>query len=311
MQSLINFLYRNPRSQLQKFRRFGGYLNYRSMLNGRRKMEQHSVELPAVISHANGLPVYFLTGKNYLYQTLYCIQSLIKSSAAQFKFILVDDGSFNPELLKRVEKQLPGAQVITQNKISENLQNTLPETHYPYLHKKREVYPHIKKLTDVHTIPGDDWKLVLDSDMLFWHEPADLINWLNNPQSPLHMIDCTEAYGYSQQLMAQLAGAPVKPLLNVGAIGLKSKAIDWDKLENWVKTLEEQEGTSYYLEQALSAMLIGNADATVLKSGDYIVNPSPDQIKNQTGILHHYVDLSKEGYFKHAWKHLFIACDLR
>lgn len=272
-------------------------------MNGRREMEQRSLELPPVVSHTNGLPIYFLTGKNYLYQTLYCIQSLIKSTAAQFKFILVDDGSFNAALVERVAKQLPGAQIITVKQISENLQNTLPETCYPYLHKKRAVYPHIKKLTDVHTIPGDDWKLVLDSDMLFWHEPKEIITWLYAPQQPLHMIDCTEAYGYSQQLMEQLTGAPVKPLLNVGAIGLKSEAIDWDKLENWVKTLEEQEGTSYYLEQALSAMTIADTDAAVLKAGDYIVNPGPDQIKNKTGILHHYVDLSKEGYFKQAWKH--------
>jgi len=310
MQSLINFLYRNPRSQLQKFRRFGGYFNYRSMMNGRREMEQRSVELPPVSSHVNGLPVYFLTGKNYVYQTLYCIQSLIKISAGQFKFILVDDGSFTTTLIERVAKQLPGAQVITAEEIGKNLQNALPEARYPHLHKKRAVYPHIKKLTDVHTIPGDAWKLVLDSDMLFWHEPADLISWLNYPQQPLHMVDCTEAYGYSQQLMEQLAGSAVKPLLNVGAIGLKSEAINWDKLENWVKTLEEQEGTSYYLEQALSAMLIGNAGALVLKAEDYIVNPGADQIKSKTGILHHYVDLSKEGYFKQAWKH-FLPRDIR
>jgi hypothetical protein len=303
MQSLINFLYRNPRSQLQKLRRFGGYFNYRSMMNGRRKMEHRSVELPPVTSHPNGLPVYFLTGKNYLYQTLYCIQSLIKTSAIQFKFILVDDGSFNATLIERVAKQLPGAQVITEIQITKNLQNALPETRYPYLHKKRAVYPHIKKLTDVHTIPGDDWKLVLDSDMLFWHEPADLIDWLRNPQLPLHMVDCVEAYGYTQQLMEQLAGSPVKPLLNVGAIGLKSEAIDWDKLENWVKTMEEQEGTSYYLEQALSAMLIGDSNAAVLKAEEYIVNPGTNEVKNKTGILHHYVDLSKENYFKQAWKH--------
>lgn len=272
-------------------------------MNGRREMEQRSVDLPPVISYADGLPVYFLTGKNYLYQTLYCIQSLIKSSAVKFKFILVDDGSFTEALLNRVEKQLPGTQVILQDRISENLQNALPEARYPYLHKKRAVYPHIKKLTDVHTIPGDAWKLVLDSDMLFWREPADLIKWLNHSQCPLHMVDCTEAYGYSQQLMEQLAGSTIKPLLNVGAIGLKSASIDWDKLENWVKTLEEREGTSYYLEQALSAMLIGNVDTDVLNAGDYIVNPAPDEISSKAGILHHYVDLSKEGYFKHAWKH--------
>lgn len=303
MQSIINFLYRNPRSQLQKYRRFGGYFNYRSMMNTRQEMEQRSVELPPVTSYADGLPVYFLTGKNYLYQTLYCIQSLVKASAAQFKFILVDDGSFDSSLIERVAKQLPGTLVITEEQINRNLEKVLPEASYPYLRKKRAVYPHLRKLSDVHTIPGTNWKLVLDSDMLFWREPVDMINWLNNPQQPLHMVDCVEAYGYSKQLMEQLAGSPVKPLLNVGAIGLKSEAIDWHKLESWIKALEEQEGGSYYLEQALSAMLIGNMDATVLKAGEYIVNPGKDQIKNKTGILHHYVDLSKEGYFKQAWKH--------
>jgi len=310
MQSIIDFLYRNPRSQLQKFKRFGGYFSYRVMMNARRQMEKRVIELPPVTSYADGLPVYFLTGKNYLYQTLYCTQSLSKTTASRFKFILVDDGSFDNLLIEQVNKQLPGAQVFTADEINENLQNTLPESRYPNLCKKRTVYSHLRKLTDVHTIPGDAWKLVLDSDMLFWNEPVDIINWLKHPQQPLHMIDCVEAYGYSQKLMEQLAGSPIKPLLNVGAIGLKSKDINWDKLDSWIKTLEEQEGTSYYLEQALSAMLIGNNNATVLKADDYIVNPGKDQIKNKSGMLHHYVDLSKEGYFKQAWKH-FLPNDIR
>jgi glycosyltransferase involved in cell wall biosynthesis len=303
LQQAINFLYRNPRSKLQKYSRFGGYFNYRSMMNARKEMERRSMELPPVTSYADGLPVYFLTGKNYLYQTLYCIQSLVKASTAHFEFILVDDGSFDSALIETMAKQLPAARVITAEQINENLQKVLPEVNYPYLRKKREVYPHLRKLTDVHTIPHNKWKLVLDSDMLFWRQPVEIISWLKDPQHPLHMVDCTEAYGYSQELMELLAGSTVKPLLNVGAIGLKSAAIDWNKLENWIKTMEEQEGGSYYLEQALSAMLIGNTHTTVLKAEAYIVNPSKNQIKNKTGILHHYVDLSKEGYFKQAWKH--------
>ncbi|MEN0054043.1 MAG: hypothetical protein AAGC65_10250 [Mucilaginibacter sp.] len=305
LQRVIDFLYRNPRSHLQKFKRFGGYFNYRSMMNGRREMEKHSVKLPPVTSYADGLPVYFLTGKNYLYQTLYCIQSLSKTTTNKFQFILVDDGSFDNQLIEQVNKQLPGARVFTAGEINRNLQNTLPESRYPNLRKKRAVYPHLRKLTDVHTIPGNAWKLVLDSDMLFWNEPVDLLSWLRHPQQPLHMIDCVEAYGYSQKLMEQLAGSPIKPLLNVGAIGLKSEEINWQGLENWIKVMEEQEGTSYYLEQALSAMLIGDGNATTLKAETYIVNPGKDQIKNKTGVLHHYVDLSKEGYFKQGWKHFF------
>lgn len=302
-QLLVNFLYRNPRSRLKMYNRFGGYINYRKMMAGRRLMERQSAVLPPVISHTDGLPVYFLTGKKYLYQTLYCITSLTAATSQKFNFILVDDGSFDDSLIKRTSRQLPGVQIITRQQIDHNLQLLLPESHYPVLHQKRQVYPHIKKLTDVHTIPGSNWKLVLDSDMLFWDTPQAIIAWLKDAQKPLHMVDCAEAYGYSIPLMQQLAGTAIKPLLNVGAIGLNSRAINWPKVEHWVATLEQQEGTSYYLEQALSAMIIGNDDAVALPAASYIVNPDKTAITTTRGVLHHYVDLSKEGYFKTAWKH--------
>lgn len=301
-QSLVNVLYRHPLSNYKTYKRFGGYFSYRSMLQGRVLMEQCSIELPPVQSVADGLPVYFLTGKNYLYQTLYCIQSLVKVSSAKFQFILVDDGSFNNALISRANRQLPGAKVVTAAEIAVNLAKLLPETSYPYIHRKRLVYPHLKKLTDVHSMQTNNWKLVLDSDMLFLREPEELINWLETPIYPLHMVDCVEAYGYSKQLMEQLCGCTVTPLINVGAVGLNSKSINWDKLEEWIKVLEEQEGGSYYLEQALTAMLIGDSKATVLPASAYIVNPDGETLTAGKGILHHYVDLSKQYYFKTAWQ---------
>jgi len=272
------------------------------MMNGRKLMEEESNNLAPVTSHSEGLEVYFLTGEKYLYQTLYCIQSLAAASTVKFQFILVDDGSFNAHIIRKIKRQLPGARIISHEEISQNLKTKLPESSFPNIHNKRKVYPHLKKITDIHTIPGRTWKLVLDSDMLFWAEPTDIIKWLNKPQKPMHMVDCTEAYGYSIKLMEHLAGTPITPLINVGAIGLNSDAINWGKLEAWIKALEDEEGASYYLEQALTAMLIGDAAATVLKPGEYIVNPTENAIINKKGILQHYVDLSKKGYFTTAWK---------
>ena len=268
-------------------------------------MERTSYNLPPVISSPGGLSIHFLTGKQYLHQTLFCIQSLSKVTKAKFKFILIDDGSFDEKLIKRINLQLPGAEIITQEIIEQNFQRYLPENKYPYLHHKRKVYPHIKKLTDIHTIPGNLWKLVLDSDMLFWSEPKEIITWLNNPNKPLHMVDCEESYGYSTKLMADLCGYKIRSLINVGAIGLNSNKINWAKVDHWVKMLEEKEGTSYYLEQAISAMLISSTDSVVLNSKKYIVNPNKEMINNKFGTLHHYVDLSKDGYCKTAWKVLF------
>lgn len=301
-QKFIDVLYRSPRSAIHKYKRFGGYINYELMLWNRRRMQKASFNLPPVTSHADGLEIYFLTGKKYLYQTLYCIQSLVKVTNVKLKFILVDDGSFDKSIIARIKSQLPEAEIIIQDIIEENLNNILPEKSFANLRNKRKVYPHIKKLTDVHTLQGKAWKLVLDSDMLFWKEPKELIDWLKSPAAPLHMLDCKQSYGYTKQYMELLCGTKIPDLLNVGAIGLNSEKIDWDRLNTWVYALENQEGASYFLEQALTAMLIGESDSMVLQVDDYIVNPDTKTINGGLGTLHHYVDISKEGYFKQAWK---------
>jgi len=42
----------------------------------------------------------------------------------------------------------------------------------------------------------------------------------------------------------------------------------------------------------------------VASKSEYIVLPTEEQVDNQTGTLHHYVNESKEVYFKKAWKML-------
>lgn len=299
-QQAINFFYRHPKGVLKTVKRHGGYFNYRNMILMSKRMESYSLELPPVQCHQKGLTIYFLTGQKYLYQTLFCIQSLVKQSKEEFKFVLVDDGSFNIKLINRIKKQLPGAEIIDKKTVERNLNKYLPKNLYPHLHRKREEYPHIKKLTDIHTIPGNSWKLVLDSDMLFWREPKEIIDWLRKPNNPLHMVDCLESYGYSCQLMENLCKSAIPKLLNVGAIGLNSEKINWHNIESWVEILEEKEGKTYYLEQALSAMVIGSQPSKVLDPVEYIVNPSEEKITTTIGTLHHYVDLSKEGYYKYG-----------
>ena len=303
IQAIINLLYRHPKSKLALYQKFGGYFDYLKMMKSRKLMESTAYRLPPVKSDPNGFPIYFLTGAKYLYQTLFCIQSLDKHSSARFRYILVDDGTFDEQLISKINKLLPGAIIITKELTEYNLEKNLPKAEFPALHQKRKEYAHIKKLTDVHTIAGN-WKLVLDSDMLFLRNPTEILEWLKNPTQPIHMIDCMESYGYSQNLMKKLSGETIPSLVNVGVIGLDSKSIDWQKIEKWIPIMEAQEGKTYYLEQALTAMIIGDRPSQIFNTEQYVVNPSDEIILNQRGCLHHYVDLSKKGYFNIAWKNI-------
>jgi hypothetical protein len=91
-------------------------------------------------------------------------------------------------------------------------------------------------------------------------------------------------------------------LLNVGICGLASELINWEELEHWCQTLVEREGTSYYLEQALVAMLAARTNPTVMPPSIYITFPIRQQTMAGQGVLQHYVADSKPWYFGEAWK---------
>jgi len=174
------------------------------------------------------------------------------------------------------------------------------------LRERWAAYPNIRKLTDVH-VGSRGWKLVLDSDMLFFRRPEFLLAWLAAPTRPLHLVDVQESYGYSRALMRSLAGRPIPPLVNVGITGLASGSLDWERLERWCRELIAAEGTSYYLEQALIAMLVAGQLCAVAPAADYIVLPTETECRNPRAVLHHYVADSKRWYFRETWKHASIC----
>lgn len=263
-----------------------------------------NLEVPLYNSHIAPLEVHFLTGKKYWYQTIFCMYSLQKTTQLEFEFHLYDDGTFDETLIEQMKRQASRVRIHTIDKIEARLLKALPPNEFPFLWHKRKVYPHIRKLTDVHA-GATGWKMVMDSDMLFFQFPFTVLeSWLLNPEANFYIEDVVTSYGYSAELMENLSGAPIPEKINVGIIGLKSEDINWAKVEAWGSELEKREGTSYYLEQALTAMLIGQQPATIgHREEGFIVMPSKEEVLGKEGVVHHYVDLSKEWYFKKAWRY--------
>ncbi len=271
----------------------------------RYQMEQAALRLTPFVANRPG-PVYevhFLTGKRFWDQTCFCFYSLLQQTDLNLKLVAYDDGTLTKPYIKNIQRLFPTAHIVTAQSIEEALDRYLPASQFPYLRSRRLEYPNLRKLTDIH-VGSTGWKLVLDSDMLFFYPPAELLNWLEAPQNPCHMVDTETAYGYSSALMETLAGATMPERVNVGICGLQSDAIDWQELENWCRTLIETEGTHYYQEQAMIAMLMARQTCSVMSADDYIVMPQKAEVVDPEAKLHHYVSDSKPWYFRYGWKHI-------
>jgi len=78
----------------------------------------------------------------------------------------------------------------------------------------------------------------------FFRRPDALLAWLDAPAQAIHMMDVQDAYGYPHVTLAALARRRIPEKLNVGVCGLRSEAIDWERLEFWCQQLIARHGTS-------------------------------------------------------------------
>ena len=269
---------------------------------GRRQMLAAVDALPPLDAAPGDAPeVSFLTGRRFWYQTAFCFWSLARQAGRPIRAAFADDGSLDGRLREACLRLFPGSAIASLEEIEARLDEHLPESRFPTLRARRREYPNLRKLTDVHA-GRHGWRLVLDSDMLFFRRPDLLLAWLAAPDRPLHMIDVHDAYGYPPALLESLAGAPVPHRLNVGICGLNSDEIDWARLEFWCRRLQEAAGTSYYQEQALVALMLTGRACRIAPAADYRLMPADAEARRPSAIMHHYVDLSKRGYFRHAWR---------
>ena len=251
-------LYHRPFNRLRDCLREGGPLQQRRTERGRREMELAAARLPpltpADATHAP-LDLHLLTGRRFWYQSAFCLWSFAQQAQRKIAPVVYDDGTLAEEQRAALAGLFPLARFVSLEESLLRLDQHLPAARFPVLRERWQHYPNIRKITDIH--PGSTgWKLVIDSDLLFFRRPNLLIKWLDKPASPLHAVDIANSYGYSRRLLDSLAGAPLADLVNVGLCGLNSSELDWEKLEHWCRVLLEKEGASYYLEQALVAMLL-------------------------------------------------------
>jgi hypothetical protein len=306
-QLLLRF-YHTPLGRMKDSLRHGGPFAVRETERQRAEMETAAATLPALPEFSATAPVtlHLMTGRRFWYQTAFCLHSFAAAAQTTVRAELYDDGSIDAACAAHFRCLGPWVSLHLIGELRAKRDAYLPAARFPVLRERWENYPNIRKLIDPH-LGSAGWKLVIDSDLLFFRRPDFLLRWLAAPDRILHAVDCTESYGYPRPLLQELAGAPIPPLVNVGLCGLRSEALDWEELERWCATLHAREKTSYYLEQALVAMLAARAHhCAVAPAADYITLPSRAEVLAPQAVMHHYVDTAKRWYFRHGWRHILL-----
>jgi hypothetical protein len=302
---LAFYIWYRPYGFLRQMTVEGGPRQQAKTQVGKLAMQEAAGRLPELVppDEAYPVPVRFLSGEAYWYQTVFCLVSLQRVADRRVDAIIYDDGTLSSAVQERILRVVPWVRFVLSDEIAEQIEVNLPQFRYPALRARREVYPHIRKLTDLHD-PGKP-SLVLDSDMLFFRRPRSLLNWMADPVGVIYMEDAVRSYGYSKNLLERLARGAVPEKMNVGLYGLPIGVIDFDYLEYCCREMILIEGGNYFQEQALTALLVSGQSAYTLPRSDYCVLPDLTEGRTPTAALHHYVAQSKRSYFQFGWQRIF------
>ena len=305
-------IYYRPIGRRATIRKFGGKKNYHLIAKGEREMRNYvfsSLKVKQPFKGNQKFKINFLTGELFIHQTLFCVYSFFKflseEEKGEFLISFYDDGTLTEPTLQFLRSNFSFINIITNDVSLKEINAKLPSDQYPFIYKKLACYPQIKKLVCVH-INNEGLNSFFDSDMLFMEKPTEFISWLTQESSSVNNSFCIQDiqrnYGYNDDAIRKIWPGGISNNINAGMYAVNTSKIDFALIEYLIKNFETDYGSSYYLEQLLTAIILESSENLHIASKkDYLVFPTKDEVHNPTAVLHHYVDLSKEYYFKEAW----------
>ncbi|MHB8206940.1 hypothetical protein [Mucilaginibacter sp.] len=309
---LYEFYYQ-PKNQLEVVRKFGGKQNYEKMLAAEQEMKNHALELLTIngdFSPMGEFKINFLTGDRFIHQSLFCVYSFFKfltpEESQQFSVNFYSDGTLSQGVISVLQTKFPQIRLVPFGETQQALREHLPVLSYPRLNKKTAAMPLFKKLIYPH-LNQTGGAAFFDSDMLFLKKPIAFLKWVEQfkmqENAAFCILDVERSYGYQEEEILKIWPGGIQHNINSGMYGIDSRQIDFDFIEKLVCDFENNFGSQYYLEQMITAIILEkNGNLFVADSEEYIVLPGTEQIRSQTGTLHHYVNESKEFYFKDSWR---------
>ena len=298
---LIYKLYFQRRNEQLTVKKFGGKQNYLSMLAAEQEMKIYALNNLIIKSNfsLNGkFRINFLTGDRFIHQTLFCTYSFFKfltpEESSNFSVHYYSDGTLSATSMAILKRRFPAIRVIGFDETRLAVQNHLPDSLFPRLNEKINTQPLFKKLIYPH-LNNSGLSTFFDSDMLFIRRPVEFLNWLYKADPNMNQAFCIQdvnrSYGYSEAEILKIWPVKVRNDINSGMYSVCSERMNFPFIENIVKAFEENFGSQYYLEQLITAIILEKSnDLYVAPRSAYIVLPTLDQIKNQIGTLHHYVN---------------------
>ncbi|MTJ11413.1 hypothetical protein FJR11_02125 [Anabaena sp. UHCC 0187] len=209
--------------------------------------------LPIKGTTSKNCEIHVLTSANDWLNLTWTLKSFYHFSQRQYALCIHDDGTLTQENITTLQYHFPDARIIDRKKADEKVLPLLSS--YPRCLEFRKTNHLSPKVFDFAAYLQSDRLLLLDSDILFFKEPTELINRIENLEYQINTLngDVESAYTVEPDVVKNHLGFDLAARINSGLGLIHKNSLNFDWIEEFL-TLPDIIGHFWRIEQTLYAL---------------------------------------------------------
>jgi hypothetical protein len=255
---------------------------------------------PMEASDISVCEIHVLTSDTDWLNLIWALKSFYHASGRRYGLCIHDDGTLTDETRGILTHHFPAARVLKRQTCEQEVLASLAK--YPLCHEFRRTNHLSPKVFDFRHYLKCDRMLLLDSDVLFFHQPTELLRRIEDPNYRRNSVngDVASAYTVDPDVVRKQCHVELIERFNSGLGVIHKQSLNLDWIEEFL-AIPGIIGNFWRIEQTLYALCSSRLGTELLPS-DYDVflhgELGDRQSRHYVGAVRHL--MYKEGIRKLA-----------
>ncbi|MBW3021071.1 hypothetical protein KY334_07280 [Candidatus Woesearchaeota archaeon] len=253
--------------------------------------ERRILSSKPIICEANdNFELHILSCKKNLLDSLWSLKTFYHYSGLKSNLVIHSDGSLTKRDKRIYLKHFKNCKIIERDEATNYMETCLKEYPISLSFRKRKPFYCSLKLFDPLFYSSNDNILYIDSDILFFKKPQEIIDYINK-RIPFFNSDMEDSYSCSRERLNELFNKDVCKKFNAGLMYFNKKEYlkKLDFIEDFFKTVYELKimcsvGPNHH-EQTLHAILAKELGSKRLHEN---YQPGNIQVNDKTVSCHFF-----------------------
>jgi hypothetical protein len=206
---------------------------------------------------------------------LWALKTFYRTSGDDFPLVIHVSGTAERKVYDRLRAHFPDATVIPQSEADQEVERRLSAGGFTRLAAARRASPFMLKLTDFPLLASGATVLGLDSDLLFFARPGELLQRAAQPRRGyLFQRDPESTYNLTESAALRDFGVPLAPRVNTGILVYPRDLPDFAAFERYLAHSGVAR-PSGFIEQTLYALHASEIGAVTYLPDTYLIDLRP------------------------------------